>query len=86
MDVWHHDPVARRAAAIQYAIRDVVVPATALEAEGHEILKFNIGIRWPTRSPTPDHMIRARIGAREPGQRIRSVLRDSRAESGHRRI
>ena len=59
-------PVARRAAAIQYAIRDVVVPATALEAEGHEILKFNIGdpLAYPGL-PTPDHMIRAYATALE---------------------
>ena len=31
-------PVAKRAASIEYAIRDVVVPATALEAQGHEII------------------------------------------------
>lgn len=36
-------PVSTRAANIEYAIRDVVVPATKLEAEGHEILKLNIG-------------------------------------------
>ena len=34
---------AARALSIEYAIRDVVVPATALEAEGHEIIKLNIG-------------------------------------------
>ena len=34
-------PVAKRAASIEYAIRDVVVPATALEAQGHEIIKLN---------------------------------------------
>ena len=33
-------PVAKRAASIEYAIRDVVVPATALEAQGHEIIKL----------------------------------------------
>ncbi len=36
-------PVSPRAACIEYAIRDVVVPATALERQGHEILKLNIG-------------------------------------------
>ncbi|MDE0574039.1 MAG: aminotransferase class I/II-fold pyridoxal phosphate-dependent enzyme [Candidatus Poseidoniales archaeon] len=53
-------PVNERAARIEYAIRDVVVPATALEAEGHEILKLNIGdpIAYPGL-PTPEHMIRA---------------------------
>lgn len=53
-------PVAARAANIEYAIRDVVVPATALEAEGHEIIKLNIGdpIAYPGL-PTPCHMIEA---------------------------
>jgi hypothetical protein len=36
-------PVAHRASQIEYAIRDVVVPAIALEAQGHKILKLNIG-------------------------------------------
>ena len=45
-------PVAARAANIEYAIRDVVVPATALEAEGHEIIKLNIGCLLYT-SPSP---------------------------------
>ena len=51
-------PVSERAARIEYAIRDVVVPATALEVEGHEIIKLNIGdpIAYPGL-PTPEHMI-----------------------------
>ena len=59
--------MARRAAAIQYAIRDVVVPATALEAEGHEITKFNIGdpLAYAVLGSTPDHMIRAYASALE---------------------
>ncbi len=53
-------PVSSRASRIEYAIRDVVVPATALEAQGHEILKLNIGdpIAYPGL-PTPTHMIEA---------------------------
>ena len=53
-------PVSERASRIEYAIRDVVVPATALEAEGHQILKLNIGdpIAYPGL-PTPAHMIHA---------------------------
>ena len=53
-------PVSARAAAIEYAIRDVVVPATALEAEGHEIIKLNIGdpIAYPGLA-TPAHMVEA---------------------------
>ena len=38
-------PVAQRAANIEYAIRDVVVPATILEQQGHEIIKLNMVIR-----------------------------------------
>ena len=53
-------PVASRASTIEYAIRDVVVPATKLEAEGHEIIKLNIGdpIAYPGL-PTPTHMVEA---------------------------
>jgi len=53
-------PVSKRASQIEYAIRDVVVPATALEAEGHEIIKLNIGdpIAYPGL-PTPSHMVEA---------------------------
>ena len=55
-------PVAKRAASIEYAIRDVVVPATALEAQGHEIIKLNIGdpIAYPGL-PTPKHMVDAYV-------------------------
>ena len=53
-------PVSQRAANIEYAIRDVVVPATELESQGHEIIKLNIGdpIAYPGL-PTPPHMIAA---------------------------
>ncbi len=53
-------PVSSRASKIEYAIRDVVVPATKLEAEGHEIIKLNIGdpIAYPGL-PTPQHMVEA---------------------------
>jgi len=62
-------PVSDRAARIEYAIRDVVVPATALEAQGHEILKLNIGdpIAYPGL-PTPEHMIRAFQDSLERGE------------------
>ena len=62
-------PVAARAANIEYAIRDVVVPATALEAEGHEIIKLNIGdpIAYPGL-PTPRHMIEAFQKSLENGE------------------
>ena len=53
-------PVSNRASQIEYAIRDVVVPATALEAEGHNIIKLNIGdpLAYPGL-PTPNHMVEA---------------------------
>ena len=53
-------PVSSRASTIEYAIRDVVVPASKLEAEGHSIIKLNIGdpIAYPGL-PTPRHMVEA---------------------------
>ena len=61
-------PVSSRAASIEYAIRDVVVPATKLESEGHKILKLNIGdpIAYPGL-PTPKHMVDAYITALRDG-------------------
>ncbi len=49
-----------RAAAIEYAIRDVVVPAIQLEKQGHDIIRLNIGdpLAYPGL-PTPEHMISA---------------------------
>ena len=38
----HEIRVSERASRIEYAIRDVVVPATKLEEQGHEIIKLNI--------------------------------------------
>ena len=35
--------VSARAAAIEYAIRDVVIPAVELEAQRHELTRLNIG-------------------------------------------
>jgi len=62
-------PVTARASNIEYAIRDVVVPATALEAQGHEILKLNIGdpIAYPGL-PTPEHMVDAYVNALKDGR------------------
>ena len=56
----HTIPVSDRSSKIEYAIRDVVVPADKLEAEGHEIIKLNLGdpLAYPGL-PTPDHMINA---------------------------
>ena len=43
----------QRALNIEYAIRDVVVPATELESQGHSIIKLNIGdpIAYPGCQP-----------------------------------
>lgn len=62
-------PVANRAANIEYAIRDVVVPATELESQGHKILKLNIGdpIAYPGL-PTPKHMVDAYANAIKNGR------------------
>ena len=62
-------PVAARASNLEYAIRDVVVPALALEAQGHTILKLNIGdpIAYPGL-PTPSHMIDAYVDALRSGK------------------
>ena len=61
-------PVAPRASNIEYAIRDVVVPATQLEQEGHTILKLIIGdpIAYPGL-PTPQHMVDAYAEALQQG-------------------
>lgn len=62
-------PVAPRASNIEYAIRDVVVPAIELEKKGHQILKLNIGdpIAYPGL-PTPQHMVDAYIQALQDGK------------------
>jgi len=53
-------PATSRASTIEYAIRDVVVPAAKLEAQGIDIIKLNIGdpLAYPGL-PTPNHMIEA---------------------------
>ena len=52
--------VSNRAAAIEYAIRDVVVPAVELEKKGHRIIRLNIGDPLAYEGlPTPGHMIAA---------------------------
>ena len=49
-----------RAAAIEYAIRDVVVPAMELEKRGHSIIRLNIGDPLAFQGlSTPEHMISA---------------------------
>ena len=56
------DPVnvSKRASSIEYAIRDVVVPAIELEKQGHEIIRLNIGDPLAYKGlQTPEHMISA---------------------------
>ncbi len=48
-----------RALQIEYAIRDVVVPAKALEAQGHTVLKLNVGDPSAAGFRPPAHMIEA---------------------------
>ena len=53
-------PISHRTAGIQYAIRDVVVPAQKLEQQGHNIIKLNIGDPLSHKGfSTPLHMIEA---------------------------
>ena len=53
-------PISHRTAGIQYAIRDVVVPAQKLEQQGHNIIKLNIGDPLSHKGfSTPVHMINA---------------------------
>lgn len=61
-------PVSNRASTIEYAIRDVVVPATKLESAGFDIIKLNIGdpIAYPGL-PTPKHMVDAYVDGLESG-------------------
>jgi aspartate/methionine/tyrosine aminotransferase len=52
--------VSKRASSIEYAIRDVVVPAIELEKQGHEIIRLNIGDPLAYKGlQTPEHMISA---------------------------
>ena len=62
-------PATQRSLNIEYAIRDVVVPATELEAQGHSIIKLNIGdpIAYPGL-PTPPHMVEAFTRALNDGR------------------
>ena len=62
-------PSSSRAKSIEYAIRDVVVPAMELEKKGHKILKLNIGdpIAYPGLS-TPKHMVDAYVQSLRAGQ------------------
>jgi len=51
---------SKRASSIEYAIRDVVVPAIELEKKGHQIIRLNIGDPLAYQGlQTPEHMISA---------------------------
>jgi aspartate/methionine/tyrosine aminotransferase len=52
-------PAAPRAAQIEYAIRDVVAPARELEAQGHKVLKLNIGDPIAYGFRPPQHLVDA---------------------------
>ena len=59
-NVFNPIEASKRAAAIEYAIRDVVVPAIELEKQGHEIIRLNIGDPLAYEGlQTPSHMIEA---------------------------
>ncbi|MBW3584256.1 MAG: aminotransferase class I/II-fold pyridoxal phosphate-dependent enzyme, partial [Euryarchaeota archaeon] len=75
-------PVARRAAQMEYAIRDVVLPARTLEAAGHKILKLNIGDPAPYDFPVPPHMVTALHAAAQAGA---NGYGDSEGDPGLRR-
>jgi alanine-synthesizing transaminase len=47
---------AERSMQMEYAIRDVVIPARKLEAQGHNVLKLNIGDPIPYGFQPPQHM------------------------------
>lgn len=57
-------PVSRGVSKVEYAIRDLVLPATKLENQGHKIIKLNIGdpLAYPN-FPTPPHMLNAYVEA-----------------------
>ncbi len=49
-------PASQRARRIEYAIRDVVVPAREIERKGYEVLKLNIGDPIKYDFKTPEHI------------------------------
>jgi len=60
-------PASKRALGIEYAIRDVVLPARELEKKGIKVLKFNIGDPCAYDFDTPHHMKEALREAAEKG-------------------
>ena len=55
--------LATRVQGLEYAIRDVVLPAKKLEAQGHKIIKLNIGDPNVYDFDTPEHVRKAAIDA-----------------------
>ena len=85
--------VSARAAAIEYAIRDVVVPAMELEKKGHEIIRLNVGDPLAFDGlPTPKHMIseyKLALDRQDNGygpsygiQELRDAIADSESSKG----
>ncbi len=58
---------APRSLQVEYAIRDVVLPARKLEAAGHKVLKLNIGDPIPYGFQPPQHMVDALVEAARSG-------------------
>ncbi len=58
---------AERSMQMEYAIRDVVIPARKIEAQGHKVLKLNIGDPIPYGFQPPQHMIDAMAKAAADG-------------------
>ena len=54
---------AARAAGMEYAIRDVVLPARELEKEGVDVIRMNIGDPDAFDFDTPEHIKRAMFDA-----------------------
>lgn len=75
--------LADRVSHIEYAIRDVVVPATELEKKGISIIKLNIGDPLAFDFETPPHMVTALCKAAQSNLNFYSpsegmpVLRDA---------
>jgi alanine-synthesizing transaminase len=59
---------AKNALAVEYAIRDVVLPARELEKQGVEVLKLNIGDPCAYDFDTPAHIKQAAIDAMNAGK------------------
>ncbi len=58
---------AERSLQVEYAIRDVVLPAREIEAQGHKVLKLNIGDPIAYGFQPPEHMVQALYEAAKEG-------------------